>query len=106
MFTRNQYMNGECTHSDYYGQFVTDPIKKLVKTKFGLAYLKNEYAKDQNFNTIALSSWDVLYYWINSPATKELLLSRGDFMSLAGSVCIAKEAARQLVTENEPVNNT
>ena len=30
MFTRQQYMNKEVTHNEYYAQFVTEHIKNIV----------------------------------------------------------------------------
>lgn len=100
-FTRAQYLNKECTHEQYYNQFVTPAIKSLVKNLFGIDQLKAAYETNPNLNSIPLGKWDAMQqyigrgsYILNIPM-KEV----GDFLTLAGIVCIAKAAARQLINE-------
>ena len=98
MFTRQQYMNNECTHRQYYAQFVTRGIRSSVKRSVGLDNLVR--CSDQEyFNTIPLRLWDVLTYNIRVMVDKALLASANEGWSLSTGVCIAKEAARQLVEE-------
>ena len=94
MFSRQQYMNGECSHSQYYSQFVTGSVKSAVLCSIG----KDAIVKSRNphFNDIPLVKWDRLSFTVSSQKMKEV----GDYLTLAGIVCIAKEAARQIKEGN------
>jgi len=96
--TRAQYMAKEVTHSEYYGQFVTEAIKNTVVARFGFDRLKLDLKRDEHLNTIPLHQWDAL-----APAVlyldRVMRKDHGDFMSEAGAVCILKEAARQAVAD-------
>lgn len=94
MFTRKDYLDSNCTHEQYYSQFVNDQIKAIVSTFFGTKELKNAYAKDPSFNTIPLQQWDNLTYRFSCD---KALKERGDYSTLAGKVCILKQAARMIV---------
>ena len=94
MLTRKQYLDGECTHREYYGQFVTDRIKQTVARHIGLDKLKE--STDEHFNDIPLQRWDCCLI----PGTVAGWLRKaGDVggESLADRVCVAKEAGRQLI---------
>ena len=95
MKTRKMYLNNECTYREYNAQFVTKYIINLVKSNIGLDRILN--SKDEHLNDIRLSEWDRLANCIN-PDFK----SCGDFTSLAGKVCVLKEAAKQI---KEQYNN-
>lgn len=84
-FTREQYLNKECTHSTYYGQFVTNYIKEVVASRVGVKTICA--SKDEHFNDIPLGIWDNLPIYTSG--------------SLSDKVCIAKEAARQIKEENK-----
>lgn len=96
-------MNNICTHSEYYGKFVSDYVKQLVRSRFGARITQSE---DPNFNDIELISWDNF-------STQNLRLASvcskfkafGDYATLAGLVCVAKEAARQIREESAAVSN-
>jgi hypothetical protein len=90
MFTRKDYMDGRVTHEQYYGQYVTPGLVKLVVDRFGLDRLCACPAGD-HFNSIPLSSWDMLTRWIGVKWAPD------DGDSLAGRVCILKAAARAAV---------
>jgi hypothetical protein len=90
-YSREDYMNGKCSHRDYYGQFVTSETRDIVLRVFGLDRIKN--SKDEAFNDIPLERWDNL---IATHGTMEKMKEAGDYLSLAGKVCIFKEAARQI----------
>ncbi len=92
-FSRAEYLEGRCTHREYYGQFVTEEVKREVARSIGIDKLKA--SRDQHFNDVPLSHWDNL-----SHSNKSLLSIPENgtrFYSLCGGVCILKEAARQLV---------
>jgi hypothetical protein len=91
-YTRQDYMNKVCSHSEYYGQFVTKGIKALVLRTIGEKKLIE--SKKEYFNDIPLHIWDGL-------AIQRNLFVIDKAYSLAGAVCILKEAARQIVEENK-----
>lgn len=95
MFTRTQYLKGECTHEQYYAQFVDDNIKGIVLRMFDYDTLREAYQKDTSFNTLPLYHWDALSHMFTR---KDLMTLCGDIPTLAGKVCILKEAAREIVT--------
>lgn len=100
MFTRAQYMASECTHSEYYGQYVTPEIKQRVSRTFGKNQLVTAYSTDKWFNNISLRKWDTLALqtYLAPPVEDE-------FWTLATRVCVLKEAARQIVEEAQNDHN-
>lgn len=94
MFLREDYVNGKVTHRDYYGQFVTPEAKAIVITSIPVELLIA--STDRHFNDIPLQEWDRM------PAPRflnEKMKRCGDYLTLAGKVCILKEAARQIVED-------
>ena len=93
-FTRNQYLNKECSHSEYYAQFVNEATKSNV-----LRYIANKKTliaailEDKNLNNIPLQRWDSCPCYLD----RSLFVQAGDFITKAGSVCVLKEAARQII---------
>ena len=86
MFTRKQYMNKECTHREFYGQFVSPEMIGRVGRIIGRERIKN--SKCEHFNDIPLIEWDRLgMYNIEG------------CLSLGNGVCVHKEAARQIVEQ-------
>jgi hypothetical protein len=92
MYTRNDYITGQCTHEQFYGQFVTAPILHYVQLKIGLEAIVN--SKDDAFNDILLEKWDEAGLAIRS-CRMTMKLDDAD-NSVSTGVCIAKEAARQI----------
>ena len=92
MNTRRDYMEHRITHREYYGQMVNDSVLQLVDSTIGRDRIAR--SKDENLNDIPLHRWDQLFPSIQRcvPALPE-----GEVWSLSVGVCIAKEAARQLV---------
>lgn len=86
-------MDGKCTHREYYAQFVTPEIKVDILRIIGLKALMA--STDPHLNDIQLGTWD----GICSNAHHKMR-EAGDFLTMAGNVCIAKEAARQIIEEN------
>ena len=93
MFTRKQRLANECTHSEYYAQFVTPAVTHTVLRQIGRDAIME--STDPHFNDIRLSKWDALFPLVPANvATK--IRECGDYPTLAGMVCLAKEAARQI----------
>ena len=95
-FTRKQYMDGECTHDQYYDQFVTQDLKNTVLRSIPEKQII--WSKDESFNDIPLRSWD----WMArlNPVEPKKFKEFGDFTTLAGQVSALKAAARQIREES------
>lgn len=100
-YNRQDYMNGKCSHREYYAQFVTPAVKQMVMDRIGLKELVR--STDEHLNDIPLNVWD------NLAGSTRLALMRGDYSctlriaddnSLASQVCALKEAAKQIKEEN------
>lgn len=92
MFTRSQYMNRQCSHRQYYSQFVGENTKRTVKAAFGD---RLEKSTDEHFNDIGLSAWDILPQAYDISLVKKYNYN----LTLSDRVCIMKEAARQVLEE-------
>ena len=97
MITRGQYLDGEATHREYYAQFVTEGIKTTVLSRFDIDRLVSAFNADEHLNGIPLQSWDNIRFY-NMEVIRQME-ECGDGLTLAGQVCILKEAARQIVEE-------
>lgn len=94
MYTRKQYLNSECNHAEYYNQFVSPAYIHRVLTRIGYNKLVN--SKDKHFNDIPLKLWDNIATPFPADVAQKLR-DAGDYPTLAGGVCIAKQAARKIV---------
>ena len=95
--TREEYLNTPSleAHRTYYGQFVSPRTIAVVVSVIGAERLLG--STDPHFNDIPLKVWDAL-----APIPLAVsFLSLGDFPTPAGSVCVAKEAARQFVERSQ-----
>lgn len=98
VYLRKAYLNNQCTHEQYYSQFVTGFVKQYIQNIFGTQVLLDAYQADKNFNTIPLPKWELLARMFSfTYAMKEV----GDYETLAGKVCVLKEVARQIAVEAE-----
>jgi hypothetical protein len=93
MFTRKDYLAGNCTHEQYYNQFVNQTVKNYVVKAFGIEKIKNAYSQDKSLNSIPLQLWDNIGIPVEM---SNKLKEHGDSYTLAGQVCILKAAARQI----------
>ena len=96
-FTRKQYMEGECTHNQYYDQFVTQDLKNAVLRSIPEKQIV--MSRDESFNDIPLRSWD----WLAklNPVEPKKFKELGDFTTMSGQICALKAAARQIREESE-----
>lgn len=93
--TRNEYLEKATmeAHREYYGQFVSEGLKTMVMNRIGKKEIME--SKDEHMNDIKLERWDALHQGILS-YTGRKLKELGGTHSLCETVCIAKEAARQI----------
>jgi hypothetical protein len=81
----------QAAHRAYYAQFVTPAhFARLKNLPYSI-----KGSKDPYFNDIPLSAWDQLS-WPIPVESNTLLRKCGDYPTLAGAVCILKEAAQQV----------
>ena len=97
MMTRKEYISASreeahAAHRRYYGQFVNQRTINAVVRAIGSDRLLA--STDPHFNDIPLAQWDRL---VGSLPLAASLRDAGDYLTLGGGVCIAKEAARQYV---------
>ena len=79
-------------HRKYYGQLVSQSTKDAVRRAIGMERLLE--SSDPHLNDIPLKEWVDLSLPL---ATR--MKNLGDYLTLGGKVCIAKEAANQLIEE-------
>ena len=99
-YTRDEYMkdsqtDGPAAHRRYFGQFVTNGTKHRVLSHIGLERLMQ--STDPHLNDIPLALWDRLTPQLPGSGG---FAKAGDYYTLANGVCLAKEAARQIVEEH------
>lgn len=91
-------MTKECTHEEYYTQFVTESLVKAVVSSIGKK--KILASKDKHLNDIQLGLWDnlapiVALHCASKVSEANASTSGGvRCYSLSDMVCVAKAAAR------------
>lgn len=109
MLTRQDYLNdpahridggsreaAAALHRRYYAQFVDAGVVARVANAIGRDALFA--SKDPHFSDIPLPRWDRLAQNLGPLAIS--FESVGDYATLGGLVCVAKEAARQFVEQS------
>ena len=99
-YTRQQYMDKECTHHQYYSQFVTQATKDFVIREFGMKKLnasKCEHLNDLCKHTTGTNGGR--WTWDYSPMNESLAKELGANRSPATYTCVGKAAARILMEE-------
>ena len=91
-FTRAQRLANECTHEQYYNQFVNPVIISRVEQYIGKDKIIAALATEKGLNSIPLATWDGVANNLYNVSAK--MKEAGDYLTLAGGVCIAKQAAR------------
>lgn len=97
--TRKDYMDGRVTHAEYY--------RAVAKTA-GVSYAKADPAfmdrcrktladGDEHLNTIPLRIWDSRGLAILNP--RPAFKAHGDFVSMAGLVCLVKTAVKDALDQ-------
>jgi hypothetical protein len=95
-FTRKQYMDGDVSHDEYYGQFVTDGVIRLLDQE------RVKASTDPHFNDIPLHRWDQLatllpHNVISAVCDANESTHAGKRVhSLSDCVCVLKAAAKKV----------
>lgn len=82
MKTRQEYMQGQCTHEEYYGQFVIESMKRALLAFQDKAYWKAALKEDKHLNIIRLSFWDAQANNFSRYMASRLLEKRGTISAL------------------------
>lgn len=91
--TRQDYMQARCTFAEYYSAVAkTAGVRFSAKDRIVQDAARSS---DPHYNDIPLRRWDAIAASI--PALGAAFQSHGDFYSLAGAVCVAKQAVRNAV---------
>lgn len=100
MFTRKDYMSKVCTFDEYYAQFVTESVKRLVLSKWSAKQLKAAYAEDEHLNNLPLAQWDKLadVLLLHTDVMRNLATANGSGgVSLSDRGCTLKRAAKMII---------
>lgn len=100
--TRKAYLDQQVSHDQYYSQFVTPAIREAVANRFPVELLRSA---GEHLNGIELAHWDNLGERFH-PLISKMLRSAGDFLSLAGVVCILKQAALEIIRDADSAETT
>lgn len=89
-------------HHQYYLQFSSPALERLVLDTFGFNRLKEAYATDRHFNNIPLKQWDNLLPVFKKMVDMQKIKSLGEGLSLSTCVCVLKNIAQVLVDRDDP----
>lgn len=104
LLDRSMYMAQVITNREYYGQFISvyPEINDFALSVADEQELKTAFEANEHFNSIPLSKWDAeaRYLFKMVPGLEKSLRECGDYPTLAGAVCLLKEAALRLIEGN------
>lgn len=113
--TRKEYLASKRPniHREYHSQFVTDETVRHIRNYFTADQLAEALEEDVHLNSIKLEVWDKIVsrptdkpnrpgvrtsgFITVLPVDREAINTAGESVTMATLVCIAKEAARQIV---------
>jgi hypothetical protein len=87
-FTRQQLLDAECTHQQYYEQFLSPLSVQTVIENIGADRILKSTHPYFSDSGIDLSEWELIGSWL--PANFRAV---GDWRTISGDVCLAKAAA-------------
>jgi len=100
MITRKDLIDKKNTHEEYYGEIVQELGINAVSIIERNPNIKEAFLNgDENLSAMPLSFWDRAALGIEGSA-RLVLSKRGDNYSMAGGVCIMKEAVRQVIAKS------
>ena len=99
--TRKQYMDGEVSFADFYRAIYRTAGISLEGNKTLTSRVKKAlYQGDKHLNSISREVWDGLAFSARYTLIKAFK-EHGDSYSMAGGVCVMKQAARDAASEGE-----
>lgn len=97
-FNRNRYLDGKITHEEYYHALAkTAGVNFQNADPAFLDRVRKALGEgDSYLNSIPLAEWDTRALSL-LPSVRAAFKEHGDFFSLAGGVCLVKQAAKDAV---------
>ncbi len=92
----------EAVHHNYYLQFRSPELERLLLGGFDLDELAQAYASDRHLNNLALRRWDNFSSSFQRFVDRDKITALGEGMSLSTCVCTMKNIAIALVKESTP----
>ena len=94
MTERERYLNGDMSFDQYYGA-IADECRIAVPDSVVKVVRKALLNGDEHLNTIPRRRWDqIARGYMMRRELHKAFRSRGDYVTLAGTVCLVKTAAR------------
>lgn len=91
-------MNNECTHEEFYTQFVTPYYVNVVLDQIGMDDILN--STNEHFNDIPLKKWDSISKCaMAAKIDYDKIKATGATYSLSTFTCILKQAAQMIKDE-------
>jgi hypothetical protein len=91
--TRKEYMDNKVTFEQFYTSVANEAGVGYFPPDFLDRVRKALADGDEHLNTIPIATWDRLAELV-APRIASALKKHGDFYSLAGGVCVMKQAAK------------
>jgi len=104
MKTRQEYMNKEVSHHEYYSQFVTEATKKFILNSLTVEQIAEALENgDEHLNRLKIPYNNMgrggRWWWDDAPINTKLVRESGGNLSQSTYTCVSKAAARILVEE-------
>ena len=100
MITRQNYLDGKVSHDEYYRTIATEAHISFKNSDMLPAIKAALKEGDKHLSTIPLRIWDSLTGYIGKIELQRVFKSHGDQYSIAGHVCVLKQAARDAAQED------
>jgi hypothetical protein len=98
--TRKDYMDGVVSFEQYYTTIAEESGVSFKNADIIPCVVRALANGDEHLNSIPLSTWHS-YAIYEKPATSPVFKVHGDSWSLAGGVCVAKQAAKNAAKAEE-----
>jgi len=95
MYKRKDYLEGRCSFEEYYGGIADACGLKPLDAALVARSRAALESGDEHLNSIPLHRWDIAAYPYNTNRLRAEMKRRGDFVTLAGLVCLAKVIYRR-----------
>lgn len=97
---RAKYLNGDISHADYYRSLYKSLCISMEGTEILTEAKEALDNGDEHLNTIPLAVWDdMASYTLNRKTAYDVFKLYGDSLTLAGLVCVYKQAVEDAVNK-------
>lgn len=90
VYTKSDYLDGKCTHSEYYQQFLCENIINTIKLIIGTDRIINSNCS--YFNNIPNCEWTNAIRHKEKELSNRITQAQSGGLSKSDVICIAKEA--------------